>query len=95
MLRDAYEPDTIPLVGELDELETFVGKKNKLWLWTAVNHFQPGILGWVLGDRASYNFSTTMGGARAIGNVAFISQMDNQFTPCLSQMETKLSVKLT
>jgi hypothetical protein len=27
LLPDAYEPDTILLVGELDELETFVGKK--------------------------------------------------------------------
>ncbi len=27
LLRDAYEPETIPLVGELDELETFVGLK--------------------------------------------------------------------
>jgi len=27
LLLDAYEPDTIPLVGELDELETFVGQK--------------------------------------------------------------------
>jgi len=27
LLSDAYEPDTISLVGELDELETFVGKK--------------------------------------------------------------------
>jgi transposase-like protein len=27
LLRDAYEPETIPLVGELDEPETFVGKK--------------------------------------------------------------------
>ncbi len=27
LLPDAYEPDTIPRVGELDELETFVGKK--------------------------------------------------------------------
>ena len=26
-LPDAYEPDTIPDVGELDELETFVGSK--------------------------------------------------------------------
>ncbi len=24
LLPDGYEPDTIPLVGELDELETFV-----------------------------------------------------------------------
>ena len=27
LLRDAYEPETIPLVGELDELETFIGQK--------------------------------------------------------------------
>ncbi len=27
LLPDAYEPDTISLVGELDELETFVGQK--------------------------------------------------------------------
>jgi len=30
LLPDAYEPETIPQVGELDELETFVGcKKTK------------------------------------------------------------------
>jgi transposase-like protein len=27
LLPDAYNPETIPLVGELDELETFVGSK--------------------------------------------------------------------
>ena len=27
LLHDAYEPEIIPLVGELDELETFVGQK--------------------------------------------------------------------
>lgn len=27
LLPDAYDPDTIPDVGELDELETFVGAK--------------------------------------------------------------------
>jgi hypothetical protein len=26
-LPDAYDPETIPQVGELDELETFVGSK--------------------------------------------------------------------
>ena len=40
ILPEAYDPATIPQVGELDELETFVGsKKNKIWLWTAVDHF--------------------------------------------------------
>ena len=27
LLPDAYEPETVPLVGELDELETFVSSK--------------------------------------------------------------------
>jgi len=27
LLPDAYAPDTVPEVGELDELETFVGAK--------------------------------------------------------------------
>lgn len=31
-------------------------KKNKIWLQTAVNHFQPGILAWMLGDRSSETF---------------------------------------
>ena len=31
-------------------------RQNKIWLWTAVDHFQPGILGWVLGDRSSKTF---------------------------------------
>lgn len=39
-----------------DELETFVSKKNKIWLWTAVNKHYPGILAWVLGDRSSERF---------------------------------------
>lgn len=57
LLPDYYKPEAIPLVGELDELETFVGsKKNKIWLWTVVDHFQSGILGWVLGDHSSQTF---------------------------------------
>ena len=56
-LPDAPEAEQIPEVGELDELETFVGsKKNKIWLWTAVDHFRAGILGWVLGDYSSETF---------------------------------------
>ena len=56
-LPDAYEPAQIPQVGELDELETFVGRKsNKVWLWTVVDHFQPGILGWVVGDHSAQTF---------------------------------------
>jgi len=55
LLPDAYPPDTIPEVGELDELETFVGsKKNKIW--TAVDHFKEGILGVVVGDHSAETF---------------------------------------
>jgi IS1 family transposase len=42
---------------ELDELETFVrAKKNKILIWTAVDHFKQGILGWVVGDHSSETF---------------------------------------
>ncbi len=57
LLPDSYNPETIPEVGELDELETFVGqKKNKIWLGTAVDHFRDGILGWVIGDYSAETF---------------------------------------
>ena len=56
-LPDSYDPDEIPQVGELDELETFVGNKgNKVWIWTVVNHFRAGILGWVVGDHSAETF---------------------------------------
>ncbi len=56
-LPDTPEIEAIPEVGELDELETFVGsKKNKIWLWTAVNHFSKGILAWILGDHSAKTF---------------------------------------
>ncbi len=43
--------------GEIDELQTFVGsKKEKVWIWTAVNHFKKGILAWVAGDRSAKTF---------------------------------------
>ncbi|MBV9386767.1 MAG: IS1 family transposase [Chroococcidiopsidaceae cyanobacterium CP_BM_ER_R8_30] len=47
-----------PEVAELDELQTFVGsKKKKVWLWTALNHYQPGILAITVGDRSGKTFS--------------------------------------
>ena len=56
-LPDAYDPEEIPQVGELDELETFVGRKrDKVWIWTVVDHFQPGILGWAVGDHSAETF---------------------------------------
>ena len=56
-LPDAYDPEEIPEVGELDELQTFVGRKrDKVWIWTAVDHFNPGILGWAIGNRSAETF---------------------------------------
>jgi IS1 family transposase len=48
--------DEIPEVAMVDELQTYVGKKNKIWLRTAVNKGTPGILAWVLGDRSAETF---------------------------------------
>jgi IS1 family transposase len=31
-------------------------QKNKTWVWTAVDHFKPGILGLVLGDHSPKSF---------------------------------------
>lgn len=50
-LPDTPAESNIPEVGEqgcTPNLRPL--KKNKIWLWTAVNHFKPGILAWVLGD---------------------------------------------
>ena len=48
--------EKIPAITEIDQLQTFVGKKNKKWLWTVVSHWQPGILLWALGDRFAQTF---------------------------------------
>ena len=67
MLPDAYDPFQRPQVGELDELETNARKKqNKVWIWTVVDHFAPGILGWVVGDHSAATPSTLVG-RRALG----------------------------
>ena len=31
-------------------------KQNKVWIWTAVDHFRSGILGWAIGDRSAQTF---------------------------------------
>ncbi len=56
-LPHAPESEEIPEITELDELQTFIGKKkNKVWLWTAVNKMSGGILAWVVGDRSAKTF---------------------------------------
>ncbi|MEG4343640.1 hypothetical protein QUB70_10170 [Microcoleus sp. A003_D6] len=49
-LPDAPNVSESPEIGFIDDLQTFVGKKNKLGLWTNVNLFRLGILAWVLGS---------------------------------------------
>ncbi len=58
LLPNADNPEAIQEVGELDELQTYVKRKHKMLLWTAVYHFRSGILGWVLGDRSSETFES-------------------------------------
>jgi transposase-like protein len=56
-LPDAPESDQMPEITQLDELQTFVGsKRNKVWLWTAVNKKAARILAWVVSDRSAATF---------------------------------------
>lgn len=56
-LPEVPESQEIPEVTDLDQLQTFVGnKRNKLWIWTAVNHKHAGILAWVVGERSAVTF---------------------------------------
>ena len=58
-LPDAPEESEIPEITEIDELQTFIGnKRNKIWIWTVVNHWKPGIVLWTIGDRSSSSFQT-------------------------------------
>lgn len=56
VLPDAPESTEIPQIVQVDELETFVGSKNKIWLWTAVNAHCAGILARALGKRNASTF---------------------------------------
>lgn len=55
-LREDDDEDA-PRIAELDELQTYVGhKKNKIWVWTAINHYLSGILAIEIGDRSGRTF---------------------------------------
>ena len=56
-MPETPEKDEIPEITQIDELETFIGKKNKIWLWTVVNKHISGVIAWVLGDRSSETFT--------------------------------------
>ncbi|QJB29635.1 MULTISPECIES: IS1-like element ISArma2 family transposase [Limnospira] len=48
----------IPEIAQIDELQTFVGSKKTIWVWTVVNTKLPGILKFVIGDRSLLTFTT-------------------------------------
>ncbi len=54
---EANNQDPPPEVVQLDEIQTFIGKKtNKIWIWTSVNKFEPNILAYTIGDRSAKTF---------------------------------------
>ncbi|WP_371265047.1 IS1 family transposase [Pleurocapsa sp. PCC 7327] len=55
-LPDRNHESRIPQVGQLDELQTFIGKKNKIWVWTALDKDYCEILEDVISDRRAKTF---------------------------------------
>ncbi len=48
----------IPLVGQIDELQTFIGRTtNRIWIWTALNKDYSEILEYIIGDRSGETFA--------------------------------------
>jgi hypothetical protein len=86
--------DEIPEVAQIDELQTFVGnKKNKIWLWTAVNKGFPGILAWSIGDRSAETFKPLWKIIKG-WKCFFMLRMVTLFIPSLLTILTTLLVKL-
>ena len=89
-LPDAYAPESIPQVGELDELETFVGRKrNKIWIWTVSTTFSQGFWDGLLATIAP-RLSARYGKRLPVGSVSFGSVMAIRSIPVLSPMVTRL-----
>jgi hypothetical protein len=83
-LPNAPKSDEIPEITELDELQTFVGaKKNKVWLWTAVNKKVAGILAWVVGDAKFGHFSVPLANCSGVGKAFGMPQTVMLFMPSL------------
>lgn len=47
-------------------------KKNKVWLWSAVNHWKGGILAWVLGDAPAWASPVRARSAQTFQSLWFI-----------------------
>ena len=51
------DEEDLPMIAELDELQTYVGRKTaKIWIGSAINHYLPGILAMEIGDRSGQTF---------------------------------------
>ncbi len=56
-IPDVPHFEEIPEIIDFDELQTFIGnKRNKLGIWITVNHKQPGVLAWTIGDDSAETF---------------------------------------
>ncbi|NET16494.1 MAG: IS1 family transposase [Okeania sp. SIO1H6] len=54
LLPDTYDPEDTPQGARgFWNCRLLSVKKNKVWIWTALDHFRSGILGWVVGDRSA------------------------------------------
>ena len=63
--------DPSPLEGELDEMWSFVQKKeNQRWLWHAIDHTSGKVLAYVLGDRTDKVFLKLKGLLEPFGIIA-------------------------
>jgi len=49
LLPNAYESQFLKWQSWMNE-KLLWAQKNKVWLWTAVDHLRTGILGWVIGE---------------------------------------------
>jgi insertion element IS1 protein InsB len=45
-----------PMLANWMNWKHLSAQKNKVWLWTAVDHFRKGILAWTLGDHSAETF---------------------------------------
>jgi transposase-like protein len=55
-LPDSNDNSQTPEVCQLDELETFIGEKNKISVWTVVDNKRSGIIQYIVGDRSAKTF---------------------------------------
>ncbi len=63
-----------PSVAELDELETYVSQKtDKIWIWTAMNHYSPGITAVEIGDRSGETFEKLWQRVQAWGSRRYLT----------------------